>query len=153
MQRGLELYENEGISFLDYRLFANKDFFDSPMNKVGEPTTILFRKKLVDEIGFFRTDLHQILDYEFCYRVLKKKKIAIMKEKLVLFRLHNRQTTVINKSTDVYSADYKIYERIIYNEYFWYLNNATKKRLLRKFNGDVKCFYEIIDNIKKTFKF
>lgn len=137
---------------LDSKLFKSDTLFKSPMNKVGEPSTILFRKSLVDVIGFFREDLNQVLDYEFCYRVLKRNKIAIIENKLVKFRLHNRQTTVKNKGNDVYGVDHKIYEQIIFDNYFWYLNGTTKKVLLRKYNRFVNIFYNTIDLIRMKLK-
>ena len=36
----------------------------------------IFKKEIINEVGYFRLDLKQILDYEFCYRTLKKYNIA-----------------------------------------------------------------------------
>jgi len=150
LQLTLNLSFDDGIGYLDKTLFKSPEFFKSPLNKIGEPTTVLFKKSLVDDIGYFREDLNQVLDYEFCYRVLKNDKTAILEDKLVKFRLHNLQTTVKNKERDVYSTDYIVYERIIFDNYFWYLNTITKKIFLRKFNPWVNNFYNTIDSIRKV---
>lgn len=150
LQQTLNLPLKNGICLLDSKLFKSDEFFKSPLNKVGEPSTILFRKSLLKKIGYFREDLNQVLDYEFCYRVLKKQKIAIVNKNLVKFRLHNMQATVKNKDNDIYNADHKIFERIILDQYFWYLNRNMQKVLLRKYNRLVSIFYNIIDSIRRT---
>ena len=78
MQQTLNLSENKELITLDNPLFNNEEFFRSTLNKVGEPSTILFRKNLVKDMSYFREDLKQVLDYEFCYRVLNIHKIAII---------------------------------------------------------------------------
>lgn len=152
LQHNLNLTSKEGISYLDNGLFKSDEFFKSPLNKVGEPSTILFRKKLVETIGFFREDLKQVLDYEFCYRILKKRKIAIINKKLVKFRLHSLQYTVQNKENDIYDSDHKKLDRIIYDQYFWYLSRYKKKVFLRKYNRIINILFKAIDNIKRTMR-
>ena len=45
LQFTLNLTYNKGIAYLDHKLFSSEEFFETPLNKIGEPTTILFRKK------------------------------------------------------------------------------------------------------------
>jgi glycosyltransferase involved in cell wall biosynthesis len=149
LQSTLHLPVHHGLSIINKSIFKSDTLFKSPLNKIGEPTTILFRKDLIDTIGYFREDLKQVLDYEFCYRVLKKKNIGIITDKLVKFRLHNMQATVKNKDNETYAADHKIYERLIFDHYFWYLNSTMQKRLLRKYNWFAGFFYNTLDAIKR----
>lgn len=150
LQYTLNLDYSDGIAYLDNQLFSSDEFFVSPLNKVGEPTTILFRKNLINSIGYFREDLKQVLDYEFCYRVLNKDRIAIIEEPLVKFRLHNLQTTVKNKDNAIFSLDHARMERIIYNQYFKYLSPYKKKVLSRKYNKFVGFFYDSVDIVRKV---
>lgn len=149
LQRTLNLDYHKGIAYLDHYLFSSEEFFVTPLNKVGEPTTILFRKSLIDNIGYFREDLKQVLDYEFCYRVLNTNRIAIIDKPLVKFRLHNMQTTVKNKDNAIFSVDHAKMERIIYDNYFKYLSSYKKKVLARKYNSLVSFFYDNIDVIRR----
>ena len=149
LQNTLDLPDEDGIGYLNNSLFKSEEFFKSPLNKVGEPSTILFKKNMIDNIGWFREDLNQVLDYEFCYRILKKKRIAIINKKLVKFRLHSLQATVKNKGNEIYGEDHKIYERIIYDDYFWHLSKKKKKIFLRKYNRIVNSFYNAIDKAKE----
>lgn len=150
LQKMLDFNFTDGLMFINQDLFSDEKFFESPMNKVGEPTTILFRRDLIDAIGYFREDLNQVLDYEFCYRVLKHQTIAIINEVLVQFRLHGNQTTVNNKSSDVYAKDHAIYEKIIYSNYYRFLSPKIKKRLARKYNNFVSMFYDTKYFIRKV---
>lgn len=152
LQYTLKLPYNNGVAFLDHNLFASEEFFESPLNKIGEPTTILFRKDLIERIGYFKEDLKQVLDYEFCYRVLNTHRIAIIEEQLVKFRLHNLQATVKNKDNAVFNIDHSKMERIIYNQYFKHLSPYKKKVLSRKYNKLVCFFYDTVDIVRKFFK-
>ena len=60
----------------------------------------MFRKDVLEEVGAFRTDLKQILDMEFCYRLLKNHTISVINKELVSFRLHKNQASNTNKGDD-----------------------------------------------------
>ncbi|GAA4976065.1 glycosyltransferase family 2 protein [Algibacter aquimarinus] len=147
LQKALELPLYNGMRILDKNLFKSNLFLKSPLNKIGEPPVTLFRKDITDEIGFFREDLKQVLDYEFYYRLLKKYKIAILEKELVKFRLHKQQATNINRGND--SEDYIKYDKLIYKEYFWYLNKNTRRAFLNRYNPVVKKYNKLV---KKLFK-
>ena len=129
LQKGLNLSSYKGKLIMDKQLFKHSDFFSNPRNKIGEPSTYMFRKKTLKKVGFFREDLKQILDYEFCYRILKKYNIVILEEALVKFRLHQNQETNINRGKSI--NDYSIYSEIIKKEYFWYLSLKKQIEILR----------------------
>lgn len=148
LQRMLNLPIDNNISYIDASLFRSIEFFRSPLNKIGEPSVVLFKKEIIQEFGFFRENLKQVLDYEFFYRLLKKYRIAVVNKELVQFRLHDKQTTFINKDNNSYGVDHAIFERIIYDEYFRYLSPGKKKELLRKYNRFVSFFYGMIDFVK-----
>jgi len=146
LQVSLDLPLSNGINILDSSLFKSKEFLKDPRNKIGEPSAVLFRKEIVNKVGFFREDLKQVLDYEFYYRILKKNNIAILPKKLVKFRLHDQQATFINiKKNDI--LDYVKYERMIYEKYFWYISYNKKLELLKKHNHIIKLLLKI----KKRF--
>ena len=131
---------------MDTSLFRSKQFLRSPLNKIGEPSVFLFRKNLVKKIGYFREDLKQILDYEFCYRLLKVKNIAIINKTLVQFRLHEMQATNLNrlKNTNLDEG----YSKILYKGYLDYLDAYTRTHLLKKHNIFYKIYYKIISLVK-----
>jgi len=148
LQRGLNLNSENGIAYLDKNLFSDPRFFASPLNKVGEPSTFMFKKKLIDRIGYFNENLKQVLDYEFCYRILKKQSIAIIEEPLVGFRLHGNQTTVKNKYNGTYAEDFCIFEKAVYKAYLSYLEEKHRKRLLRKYNLFYSTLAKLIAKVR-----
>lgn len=117
---------------MDKSLFKSKHFLKRPLNKIGEPSTFLFRKDILSELGYFNENLKQILDYEFCYRVLKIHKILILNKELVSIRIHRDQETNVNRSRNI--DDYIIYYKILFNEYFGLLSWKVKLKLLLKFS-------------------
>ena len=146
LQAGMQLKYDNGVGVINKSLFKLDSFLKSPLNMIGEPSVYMFKKDLIKEVGWFREDLKQILDYEFCYRVLKKQPIAIINKPLVKFRIHPLQATNVNRGNDI--GDYAIYNKLIYTDYFWYVNSKTQKRLLKKYNKPVRMFIRIKNKIK-----
>ncbi|WP_417872515.1 glycosyltransferase family 2 protein [Xanthomarina gelatinilytica] len=149
LQKSIRYYKrnNENAMVLNKRLFKSPMFLKSPLNKIGEPSVILFKRSLIEKTGGYREDFKQILDYEFYYRVLKNKgNIAIYKKALVNFRLHENQATNINKKNGF--SDYVLMDKLLYKKYFWLLNRKDKINLLKKYN----VLFKILLSIKRKIK-
>ena len=146
LQRNLKPLIESNLIIIDAKIFKSDDFFKMPINKIGEPTTFIFRKELINKVGYFREDLNQILDYEFCCRVLKKYKIAIIDEKLIQFRLHNNQASNINNINSV--CENLKYQDILYENYFWYFNLNQKIKFLKTHNQIIKLYFKITRKFK-----
>lgn len=146
LQEKLELTSQNNLIYIDKSLFARDDFKKSPLNKIGEPSVVMFEKSLYTKIGGFDTNLKQILDYVFCYRVLKYKKIAVIKECLVNFRIHGEQATNQNRSKKI--NDYELYNQILYKEFYPYLNKKLQQKLKNKYS----FFWRNYQKIKKKIK-
>lgn len=138
-----EFEKSEELTYIDKTLFTKDNFLNSHIrNKIGEPTAVMFKRKLVEEVGYFDEDLEQILDYVFYYRLLKKHPILIINKPLVKFRLHSSQATQINNQKHI--LDYEKYDLILYKQFFSFLNPEHKKRLALK--------YSIKNKIKQKLK-
>ena len=124
--------KNEPITYLDTSLFKRKDFLSSPMNKIGEPPTVMFKKSILKKVGYFDESLKQILDYVFYYRVLKHYPIAIINEPLVSFRIHEAQATNVNRNQPI--LDYQLYDRILYKEFYNLLHPSIQLKLAKKYS-------------------
>lgn len=146
LQDTLKLNFVNGQASIDTTLFSSPEFFKSPLNKIGEPTVVLFRKETVKEFGYFDESLKQILDYEFWYRILKHKKIIILENKLVSFRLHAQQATNVNKAQEI--PDYDLYEKILYREYLSLLSPKKQVQLLKKYRIGYRLYYKCMRKIK-----
>jgi len=120
------------LGIINKRFFKSKQFYKMPVNVVGEPSAVMFNKDLLNTIGFFREDMTQFLDFEYWYRVLKHKNIAVINKKLVSFRMHAGQATQQNKGK--MQNDVAVFKRLLYTDYFWLLNKSRKKQLFLKFH-------------------
>lgn len=135
------------INILDNTLFANINFSKSPYNKIGEPTTVLFKKEIINEVGYFDEELKQILDYVFYYRILKNHPIAIINNPLMKFRIHEQQATNVNRNQQI--ADYEVYKKILYKEFLPLLHPSHKKKLVLKFSATARLKKKLKRVIKK----
>lgn len=128
-----EFEKSEELTYIDKTLFTEAYFLNSHIrNKIGEPSAVMFKKELADEVGYFDEDLEQILDYVFYYRILKKYPILIINKPLVKFRLHSSQATQINNQKHI--LDYEKYDVILYKQFYSFLHPEHKKRLALKYS-------------------
>jgi glycosyltransferase involved in cell wall biosynthesis len=128
-------YENDHGNHILFTkaLFKSNKFNQSPINnKIGEPSLVMFRRSVYEQLGTFRTDLKQALDYEYWYRILKRYDILVLNETLATFRLHLNQATNVNRESG--TNDRELYQNLLYNEYYMLLNSAHKKRLRERFH-------------------
>ncbi|SDH06810.1 glycosyltransferase family 2 protein [Psychroflexus sediminis] len=132
-----------GDLILTKKLFKRKDFIKTPKNKVGEPSAVMFRKSIIDKLGYFDESLKQILDYEYWNRILKTYDIYILDKSLVKFRLHNAQATAQNANLKI--NDYQLYPQLLYKDYFWLLNYKYQKEFFFKYNS----FGQLLKKIKR----
>lgn len=145
-----EFTPSNGLYMFTKNIFKSETFFIDPKNKIGEPSTILFKKSIIEEVGYFDEKLKQILDYEYWYRILKKYPIAIINKPLVKFRLHQNQATHVNRNQII--DDYKVYELILYKHYFKLLHPDVRKRLYLKYHPYQQLKTRILGKIKRLLK-
>jgi len=131
LQKHLHLNYNP-VGIINKDFFKTKQFYRTPVNVIGEPSAVMFRADLLGIVGFFREDMAQFLDFEYWYRILKQKDIAIINKKLVKFRIHANQATQQNKGK--MQNDVRIFKELLYKEYFWLLNRSRQKQLFLQFH-------------------
>jgi glycosyltransferase involved in cell wall biosynthesis len=97
----------------------------SGRNKIGEPTAVMFPKKLVER-GLDQR-YKQILDLEFWFYLLEKGNFVYTEEALVGFRSHSNQATKVNMMSEEYLEDTPLlYEKYLDKEYLSYDENAKR---------------------------
>lgn len=146
LQEHLNIPIHNGIQYLDKSIFKSNLFLSRPLNKIGEPSVILFRKEFMNKIGYYREDMVQALDVEIYFRVLKKYSIAILENSLVQFRLHNKQATHVNKKKN--KNDSIALSQLLYRNYFWSINNTDKIKLIKKHN----LIFNMLLKVKRLMK-
>lgn len=111
--------------------FESDKFFLNPINKIGEPSVVLFRADLILRVGLFREDLSQVLDFEYWFRILKHSNIGIINKELIGFRLHNGQATFNNTYINSRNEMDKFFFLLL-KRYFFVFSNSNRKILLKK---------------------
>lgn len=142
----VQLEPVDDVYLLDNKLFGRDYFYRSPLNKIGEPTAVMFKTEVIEEIGYFDHGLEQILDYVFYYRLLKKYPIAILNKSLVGFRIHDKQATNVNRHRSI--DDYDHYQRILYDEFLPLLNDKVQSQLRNRFSKKRR----LINRIKRELR-
>ncbi len=89
----------------DPKLLAN------PINKVGEPTTVLLNKELLKSLGGFDSKLRQLVDVDMWLRIMMASNIGFVDEQLSTFRLHQGQATRDNVKTGIIQRDWETFYR------------------------------------------
>lgn len=76
------------------------------LNFIAEPSLTLFKKQVIDKIGYFNPDFTQICDLEFFLRVASNFGLKYIPQQLCHFRIHQSSTTSININTKKYILSY-----------------------------------------------
>ena len=87
-------------------LLNDPQFLQEPLNKIGEPTTVLLRKSALEEVGFFDESLRQAVDSEMWFRILTKYKCGFVDKYLSTYRVHDRQASQENVNAGIIQDDY-----------------------------------------------
>lgn len=72
------------------------------MNFIGEPTSIMFKRSLINKVGLFNNNLSQICDLEYCLRIATNYGVTYVPEQLTRFRIHSSSTTSSNLGAKTY---------------------------------------------------
>jgi predicted O-linked N-acetylglucosamine transferase (SPINDLY family)/GT2 family glycosyltransferase len=113
-------------------LLQNPNLFDSPINKIGEPTTVLIKKEVFEKLGLFNPDLCQLVDLEMWLRIMSLYKIGYVDKVLSHFRIHSQQQTRRNASVqETIFLDYqKLFDTIFNDDRY---PQITREKALDKY--------------------
>ncbi len=89
-------------------LLKDLNLLNNPINKVGEPSTVLIKKEIFDTVGFFNPELCQLVDLEMWLRIMSQCKVGYVDRVLSKFRIHSQQQTQKNSlSRETILSDYQ----------------------------------------------
>ncbi|MGI0496809.1 glycosyltransferase family 2 protein [Limnospira platensis] len=77
-------------------LLSDPRLLEHPINKIGEPTTVLLRGEVCDRLGGFDPHLNQLVDLDLWWRIMAAYQVGFIDETLSYFRLHQHQKTYQN---------------------------------------------------------
>ena len=138
-------------------LLSDPNLMENPVNKIGEPSTVLIRKSIFDRVGKFDVELQQFVDLEMWWRILLYYKVGFIDRTLSYFRIHPHQETYKNITNHLFDPDrfyYKIASAKIFEPLPGYLQiEAFCRYLLSTRNPkieDYDRFNCLIQKYRKT---
>jgi predicted O-linked N-acetylglucosamine transferase (SPINDLY family)/GT2 family glycosyltransferase len=100
-----------------HQLLQDPNILDNPINKIGEPSTVLIRKDVFEKVGLFNSEFCQLVDLEMWLRIMSQYKIGFIDQVLSHFRIHSQQQTRRNVALkNAILLDYKKLFETIYND-------------------------------------
>ena len=98
-------------------LLQDINILENPINKIGEPSTVLIRKEVFEKVGSFNPEFCQLVDLEMWLRIMSQYKIAFVDKILSHFRIHSQQQTRRNAaSKEAILSDYQKLFHAIYSD-------------------------------------
>ena len=88
-------------------LLNDPQLLKNPINKIGEPTTVLLLKAALSAVGGFDPALKQLVDVDLWLRIMTRYKIGFCDKELSCFRLHSKQATQANLQAGAITEDWK----------------------------------------------
>ena len=86
-------------------LLADPNLARDPLNKIGEPSTVLIRKAVWQRLGLFDESLCQFVDLDMWLRIMGHYKIGFVNRSLSKLRIHLGQHTWENFHSEANSKD------------------------------------------------
>lgn len=109
-------------------LLADPKFLDAPpLNKIGEPSTVLIRKDVFERLSNFDPQLQQLIDLDMWFRIIGNYKIGFVNKTLSYFRIHPRQASRTNFTNGESSKDtQRFYTKMLSSSEYSFLSAAHK---------------------------
>jgi len=144
-------------------LLADFNVLNPPLNKIGEPSTVLIKKSVFEQLGYFDAELQQLVDVEMWFRIMSHYKIGFINENLSSWRIHPQQLTVTNWLKGETRQDLeKFHNKICHSSYLSKLHpqvqsliqNPTQAKvwIQRLLGGDSSAFQEEEKRIQDNSK-
>ena len=111
-------------------LLQDPNLMAHPHNKIGEPTNVLIRREVFEQVGLFDPAFKQYADLEMWLRIMARYKVAFIDEKLASFRIHPQQTTSYNLAQrDSWSEIYQVWLKLIQAPIYKVIPSTTRQRI------------------------
>ena len=116
-------------------LLSDPALLDGLWNKIGEPSIVLLKRKIMIDAGGFDGNLRQLLDLDMWYRVMALSKVGFVDEKLSTFRIHDKQVSIKNEESGVTPLDSLAFaNKVINSNYFPILCPSVQKKFIKFVN-------------------
>ncbi|MEG3843314.1 glycosyltransferase [Microcoleus sp. herbarium14] len=114
-------------------LLADTNCLNNPINKIGEPSTVLIATRVFAEIGLFDSGLSQYVDLDMWWRIMGNYHIGFVDEKLSSLRIHPEQQTWKNFAAGENHKDVvRFYKKLLNSPDYSFLNQEIKEKISQK---------------------
>ncbi|MEG4838670.1 glycosyltransferase, partial [Microcoleus sp. B9-D4] len=115
------------------KLLADTNCLNNPINKIGEPSTVLIAARVFEEIGLFDSGLSQYVDLDMWWRIMGNYHIGFVDEKLSSLRIHPEQQTWKNFAAGENHKDVvRFYKKLLNSPDYSFLNQQIKQTIRQK---------------------
>ncbi|MEG4432393.1 glycosyltransferase [Microcoleus sp. F10_A2] len=114
-------------------LLADTKCLNNPINKIGEPSTVLIAARVFEEIGLFDSGLSQYVDLDMWWRIMGNYHIGFVDEKLSSLRIHPEQQTWKNFAAGENHKDVvRFYKKLLNSPDYSFLDQQIKQTIRHK---------------------
>ena len=114
-------------------LLADPNCLNNPINKIGEPSTVLIATRVFAEIGLFDSGLSQYVDLDMWWRIMGNYHIGFVDEELSSLRIHPEQQTWKNFAAGENHKDVvRFYKKLLNSPDYSFLNQEIKQKISQK---------------------
>ncbi len=136
-------------------LLADANCLSNPINKIGEPTTVLIASLVFAEIGLFDSGLSQYVDLDMWWRIMGNYHIGFVDEKLSSLRIHPEQQTWKNFAAGENHKDVvRFYNKLLNSPEYSFLNQQIKQTIQQKLDlrnqRDLSDLSKLVELYKKS---
>ncbi len=121
-------------------LLSDPNLFQHPINKIGEPSTVLIRRTVFETVGLFDSELNQLVDWDMWLRIMSHYKIGFINQLLSVFRLHIQQKTYRNIRENI-SIDLSFYQKVYHHPCYSFMSSELRFRALCLYTINLNHFY------------
>ncbi|TAF53248.1 MAG: glycosyltransferase, partial [Oscillatoriales cyanobacterium] len=135
-------------------LLADANCLNNPINKIGEPSTVLIAARVFAEIGLFDSTLSQYVDLDMWWRIMGNYHIGFVDEKLSSLRIHPEQQTWKNFAAGENHKDVvRFYNKLLNSPDYNFLNQQIKQTIWQKLASrtqpNISDLSALVDKYKK----
>ncbi len=121
-------------------LLSDPNLFQHPINKIGEPSTVLIRRTVFETVGLFDPELNQLVDWDMWLRIMAQCKVGFVNQVLSFFRLHTQQKTCQNIQENI-SIDLSFYQKVYNHPCYDFMSSELRFRALCLYTINLNHFY------------
>jgi glycosyltransferase involved in cell wall biosynthesis len=127
-------------------LLRSQDLLHEPLNKIGEPTAVLIRTSVLQEVGLFNEKMRQLVDMEMWVRIMAVSHVGYISKPLASLRVHPRRASNRHAAEEIDRFEHDcLFDTLkiptIYRLLNWRVRRALRFRELRRNGFRVKTAF------------